>query len=78
MNFLVGDYTSSQDKFSGGNVGIAAIAIACQYHCYHDKITEASIPTQELTCCGVTSKIITFLLLFRLLAGLRFHNFSMM
>lgn len=61
MTFLDGEYTSSQDKISGGIVGVAAIAITANtvVTLVNDKITGTSIPTQELACCGVTSKIIT-------------------
>jgi len=61
MIFLDGEYTSSQDKISGGIVGVAAIAITANtvVTLVNDKITGTSIPAQELACCGVSSKKIT-------------------
>jgi nitrous oxidase accessory protein NosD len=59
--FLDGQYTSSQDKISGGDVGVAAIALSVDTVATldHDKITETTTPTQELECCGFNAEIVT-------------------
>ncbi|HET7243177.1 MAG TPA: hypothetical protein VFI64_07525, partial [Nitrososphaeraceae archaeon] len=61
ITIVDGNHTSSHDKISGGNVGVAAIAIDADTTAtlVHDKITSTTTPTQELTCCGFTAEIIT-------------------
>lgn len=56
-----GSQIISQTKISGGNVGIAAIAFSANTVAtlVNDKITGTTNPTQELSCCGVTAKIVT-------------------
>jgi hypothetical protein len=53
--------TSSNDKISGGNVGVAAAAATANTVAtlVHDKIVGTTTPTQELSCCGFTAKIVT-------------------
>lgn len=53
--------TSSNDKISGGNVGVAAIAFSANTVAtlVHDTIVGTTTPTQELSCCGFTAKIVT-------------------
>lgn len=61
ITFVDGEYTSSQDKISGGNVGVAAISFGVKTVAtiVNDKITGATTPTQELSCCGGTAEIVT-------------------
>ena len=56
-----GKHTSSQDKISGGNVGVAAVSFGEKTVAtlVNDKITGATTPTQELSCCGGTAEIVT-------------------
>jgi parallel beta-helix repeat protein len=56
-----GKYTSREDKISGGNVGVAAIAISASTVAtlINDEITKTAIPTQELSCCGFTASIVS-------------------
>ena len=56
-----GKQTSSQDKISGGNVGVLSATFSenTVVTLVNDKITGATTPTQELSCCGVTAKIVT-------------------
>jgi hypothetical protein len=56
-----GKQTSSQDKISSGNVGVAAVSFGDKTVAtlVNDKITGATIPTQELSCCGGTAEIVT-------------------
>ena len=56
-----GKYTSKEDKISGGNVGVAAIAISASTVAtlINDEITKTAIPTQELSCCGFTASIVS-------------------
>jgi nitrous oxidase accessory protein NosD len=56
MIVVDGNHTSSHDKISGGNVGVAVIATAVDTvgTLVHDKI-DTSIPVQELSCCGLSA-----------------------
>jgi len=56
-----GKYTSREDKISGGNVGVAAIAISTSTVAtlINDEITKTTIPTEELSCCGFTASIVS-------------------
>lgn len=56
-----GKHTSVNDKISGGNIGIAAVAIDTDTTAtlVHDKITGTTTPTQEFECCGFNAEIIT-------------------
>jgi parallel beta-helix repeat protein len=56
-----GEQTSTHDKISGGDIGVAAIAtfVDTTATLVHDKITGATTPTQELECCGSTAEIVT-------------------
>jgi hypothetical protein len=57
MVLIDGDHTSSHDKISGGNVGIAVVAtsVATTGTLDHDKIVDTTTPVQELSCCGFTA-----------------------
>ncbi len=56
-----GEQTSTHDKISGGDIGVAAIAtfVDTTATLVHDKITGATTPTEELECCGFTAEIVT-------------------
>jgi len=56
-----GNHTVSYTKISGGNVGVAAVAVFADATATldHVKFTGAITPVQELECCGFTAKIIT-------------------
>lgn len=56
-----GNHKSVHDKISGGNVGIAVVAIFADTTAtlVHDKITGAETPTQKIECCGFTAEIVT-------------------
>lgn len=60
MVLVDGDHTSSHDKISGGNVGVAVVAISVDTvgTLLHDKIAGAQTPVQELSCCGVTAEAV--------------------
>lgn len=60
MVLVDGNHTSSHDKISGGNVGVAVVAIAVDTvgTLRHDKIAGAQTPVQELSCCGVTAEAV--------------------
>jgi hypothetical protein len=53
------DHTSSHDKISGGNVGVAVIATGVDTvgTLVHDKI-DSPIPVQELSCCGFSAEAV--------------------
>jgi hypothetical protein len=59
MILLDGDHTSSHDKISGGNVGVAVIATGVDTvgTLVHDKI-DSPIPVQELSCCGFSAEAV--------------------
>lgn len=61
ISFVDGEHISSQDKISGGNVGVAAISFGVKTIAtlVNDKITGTPTPTQELSCCGGTAEIVT-------------------
>lgn len=61
MTIIDGEHTSIHDKISGGNVGVAAVAISVDTTAtlVHDKITDTTTPTQELECCGFTAEVVT-------------------
>jgi len=61
LTLVDGEHTSSQDKISGGSIGIAAISFGVRTVAtlVNDKITGATTPTQELSCCGGTAEIVT-------------------
>jgi parallel beta-helix repeat protein len=61
ITIVDGNHASSHDKISGGNVGVASIAIDADTTAtlVHDKITDTTTPTQELECCGFTAEIVT-------------------
>jgi len=61
ITLIDGISKSSHDIITGGNVGIAAVAInvVTTATLIHDKITGTTTPTQELSCCGFTAKVIT-------------------
>jgi parallel beta-helix repeat protein len=61
MTIIDGTHTSTHDKISGGNVGVAAVAIDVDTTAtlIHDKITGVTTPTEELECCGFTAEIVT-------------------
>jgi hypothetical protein len=56
-----GKYTTTGNKISSSNVGVAAIAINKDTVAtlIDDEIEKTEIPTQELFCCGFTASIIT-------------------
>ena len=53
-----GDHTSSRDKISGGDVGVAAIATSANTIAtlVNDKITGTTTPTQELSSAELQQK----------------------
>lgn len=55
-----GEQTSANDKISGGNFGVVAIAFTTGTLAtlVSDKNTGTSVPTQEFSCCGVIAKIV--------------------
>lgn len=61
ITLIDGIRKSSHDIITGGNVGVAAVAIDVDTTAtlVHDKITGTTTPTQELTCCGFTAEIVT-------------------
>jgi len=61
LTLVDGEHTSSQDKISGGSIGIAAISFGVRTVAtlVNDKIIGATTPTQELSCCGGTAEIVT-------------------
>ncbi len=61
ITIIDGKHKSINDKISGSNVGVAAIATSGDTVAtlINDKITGTTIPTQELSCCGFTSKVVT-------------------
>ena len=60
MTLANGEHTSSQDKITGGSVGVAAIAdsVDTVARLVNDKVKNTDIPYQELTCNDFTAKII--------------------
>ncbi len=61
LTFQDGNYASSHNEISGGNVGVAVIAISANalVTLRHDDIEATSVaPIQELSCCGFTAQAI--------------------
>ena len=59
ITLVDGEYTSSQDKISGGDTGVAAVSFGVNTVAtlVNDKIKDTDTPFQELTCGG-SAKIV--------------------